>query len=87
MRTRRRQSQRAVARSGAALSAEQLAAVLAPDGPLLIVAGPGSGKTTVLAERIGELVRGHRRRPERILAFAFTRTAARPRWRAPANRR
>lgn len=76
-----------MARSGAALSAEQLAAVLAPDGPLLIVAGPGSGKTTVLAERIGELVRGHRRRPERILAFAFTRTAARPRWRAPANRR
>ena len=46
------------------------------DGPLLIVAGAGTGKTTTLACRVGHLVeRGVR--PERILLLTFTRRAAR----------
>ena len=57
-------------------SDEQLRAILAPEGPLLIVAGPGSGKTATLAERIGYLVRVCRIPPQRVLAFAFTRVAA-----------
>lgn len=57
-------------------SDEQLPAVLAPEGPLLIIAGPGSGKTNTLAERIGYLVRVCRVPPQRVLAFSFTRVAA-----------
>ena len=57
-------------------SDEQLRAILAPEGPLLIVAGPGSGKTATLAERIGYLIRVCRVPPQRVLAFSFTRAAA-----------
>ncbi len=59
------------------LSLEQRQAVLAPDGPLLILAGPGSGKTTVLAARIAYAVIARRTAPESILALAFGRKAAR----------
>lgn len=58
------------------LSPEQRRAATAPDGPLLIVAGPGSGKTTVLAARIAHLVIDRRVPPPVILALTFTRTAA-----------
>ncbi|MGZ4109515.1 MAG: ATP-dependent helicase [Actinomycetota bacterium] len=58
------------------LNHEQRAAVLHGDGPLLIVAGAGTGKTTTLAARVGHLVeRGIR--PERILLLTFSRRAAR----------
>ena len=58
------------------LNPEQRAAVLHEDGPLLIVAGAGTGKTTTLACRVGHLVeRGIR--PERILLLTFSRRAAR----------
>lgn len=59
----------------ARLSAEQLEIVEHVDGPLLVVAGPGSGKTRVLTERIRNLlinVPGH----FRILALTFTNKAA-----------
>ncbi len=59
------------------LSAEQRRAVVAPNGPLLILAGPGSGKTTVLAARIAYLVIARGLSPERVLALAFARKAAR----------
>ena len=59
------------------LSAEQRAVVLAPDGPLLVMAGPGSGKTTVLAARIAHLVVARGVPPEQVLALAFTAAAAR----------
>jgi DNA helicase-2/ATP-dependent DNA helicase PcrA len=38
------------------LTAEQRRVAVAPDGPLLVVAGPGSGKTTALAARAAYLV-------------------------------
>ncbi|MGZ8650847.1 MAG: UvrD-helicase domain-containing protein, partial [Actinomycetota bacterium] len=58
------------------LNSEQRSAVLFGDGPLLIVAGAGTGKTTTLACRVGHLVeRGVR--PERILLLTFSRRAAR----------
>jgi DNA helicase II / ATP-dependent DNA helicase PcrA len=57
-------------------SDEQLRAILAPEGPLLVLAGPGSGKTNTLADRIGYLVRVLRVPPHRVLAFSFTRVAA-----------
>ena len=59
------------------LSPEQRQAVLAGDGPLLIVAGPGSGKTTVLAARIAYLVTCRRVAPTGILAIVFATKAKR----------
>ena len=58
------------------LTPQQRQAATAPDGPLLIIAGPGSGKTTVLAARIAHLVIERRVPPAAILALTFTRTAA-----------
>jgi len=59
------------------LSAEQRDVVLAPDGPLLIVAGPGSGKTMVLAAKIAYLVGWRQIPPTSILAITFATKAAR----------
>ncbi len=59
------------------LSASQREAVLAADGPLLIVAGPGSGKTTVLAARIAYLITARQVPPSSILALTYTTAAAR----------
>ncbi|MGB8880026.1 MAG: UvrD-helicase domain-containing protein, partial [Solirubrobacteraceae bacterium] len=58
------------------LNPEQRAAVRHPGGPLLILAGAGTGKTTTLCGRVAWLV-GEGIAPERILLLTFTRRAAR----------
>jgi DNA helicase-2/ATP-dependent DNA helicase PcrA len=55
----------------------QLAAVTAADGPLGIIAGPGTGKTTVLAGRVAHLVRARGADPASVLVVTFTADAAR----------
>ena len=59
-----------------ALDPKQLAAVTAPVGPVLVLAGPGAGKTLVLTERIRYLANVCRVPPDRILALTFTNKAA-----------
>jgi DNA helicase-2/ATP-dependent DNA helicase PcrA len=58
------------------LSPAQIAGVTHDAGPLLIVAGAGTGKTTVLTRRIAWLIATRRARPEEILALTFTEKAA-----------
>ncbi len=71
-----REESPAVARILEGLTPDQADAVTHGEGPLLIVAGAGTGKTTVITRRIAQLVAAKRARPSEVLALTFTDKAA-----------
>ncbi len=62
---------------GTKLNPEQLQAVRHGSGPMLVVAGAGTGKTRVITERIAHLISTKAAQPHEILALTFTERAAR----------
>ena len=54
----------------------QYEAIIHREGPALVIAGPGSGKTTVITQRIKYLIEHHQVKPEEILVITFTKAAA-----------
>ncbi|GAB3999649.1 ATP-dependent helicase [Nocardioides marmoraquaticus] len=67
---------REVMRADYEVSAQQWAAVAAPLGPAVVIAGAGSGKTTLMAARVVHLVVTGQVRPEEVLGLTFTSKAA-----------
>ncbi len=66
-----------ITRYGAKLNPRQQAAVRAVDGPVLLLAVPGSGKTTALVTRLGYMLLCRDIRPEEILTMTYTVAATR----------
>jgi DNA helicase-2/ATP-dependent DNA helicase PcrA len=58
------------------LDRDQAAAAAIAQGPLLVIAGPGTGKTRTLTHRFAHLIRDHGVAPDQCLAITFTRKAA-----------
>ena len=58
------------------LNAQQRIAVDAIDGPLLVLAGPGTGKTQLLSLRAGSIIKSGKARAENLLILTYTNSAA-----------
>lgn len=60
----------------ATVNEAQSKAIIHGEGPMLVLAGPGSGKTLVITQRIKYLIEEHKVKPEHILVITFTKAAA-----------
>ena len=58
------------------LNNTQIQAIAHKDGPCMVLAGPGSGKTTVITKRIQHLIESYKVNPEEILVITFSKNAS-----------
>jgi len=58
------------------LNSAQIQAIAHKEGPCMVLAGPGSGKTTVITKRIEHLIKKHKVKPEEILVITFSKAAS-----------
>ena len=58
------------------LNPAQMEAIAHKEGPCMVLAGPGSGKTTVITKRVEYLIEKHKVRPEEILVITFSKAAS-----------
>lgn len=58
------------------LNSAQIQAIAHHEGPCMVLAGPGSGKTTVITNRIEYLIEKHKVKPEEILVITFSKAAS-----------
>ena len=58
------------------LNSAQIQAIAHKEGPCMVLAGPGSGKTTVITKRVEYLIEKHKVRPEEILVITFSKAAS-----------
>ena len=58
------------------LNSAQIQAIAHKNGPCMVLAGPGSGKTTVITKRIEYLIQKHKVKPEEILVITFSKAAS-----------
>ena len=58
------------------LNQAQIEAIAHKDGPCMVLAGPGSGKTTVITNRIAHLIEKYKVKPEEILVITFSKAAS-----------
>ncbi len=58
------------------LNPEQKLAVETMDGPVMVIAGPGTGKTEILTMRIANILKSEKAKPDQILALTFTESGA-----------
>ncbi len=65
-----------IERNYMSLNPAQTKTVKHKDGPCMVLAGPGSGKTTVITKRVEYLIKKHKVRPEEILVITFSKAAA-----------
>lgn len=65
-----------IRRKGMSLNPAQTKAVEHKEGPCMVLAGPGSGKTTVITKRVEYLIQNHKVAPEEILVITFSKAAA-----------
>ena len=59
------------------LNSAQIQAIAHKDGPCMVLAGPGSGKTTVITKRVEYLIQKYKVKPEEILVITFSKSASR----------
>ena len=57
------------------LNEAQKQAIVHKDGPCMVLAGPGAGKTTVITRRVEYLLEHHNVKPEEILVITFSKAA------------
>ena len=58
------------------LNSAQIQAIAHKNGPCMVLAGPGSGKTTVITKRVEYLIQKHKVKPEEILVITFSKAAS-----------